>query len=460
MYKRAIVVFLLSITVGIPSLGVKSTVAALPIEQPNIKIESEKVEEKILNTKKIQVEINSISSYVGNNFIVRNETGLVEEKPDVAFSSHLQEYLAVWYVDRPGNDEIQAQRISKDGSLIGNMIYVSAGPGAERRYPSVIYNSKHQEYLVVWEHYEGANGNSIRGRRVSENGQVLGTADIIIRDPGYNLYTPAKPVVSYAFTSDKYLVVWEEAFHPTVVTSIMGRVISPSGIPEGSEIAISDDPGGDPRRKPDLAYNRKRNEYLVVWQLYENAFGNTSIYARRVTGNGNLLFPTPIEIARANNTFTNPSVAAIPTATNEGQYLVVWELPYGDLHIAGRLVKGDGNPEGQYFYIAWSSEDEVNPVVAGSEDSNRYYVVWSRPTSGQFVYDYISGRGVSTTGALVGEETYVGGFPLADHAAIASGSNGEFNVVFDDQRPPAIDSGIYGQVLGNRIYLPVTITTR
>ncbi|HDN78827.1 MAG TPA: hypothetical protein ENG33_00005, partial [Chloroflexi bacterium] len=37
----------------------------------------------------------------------------------VAYNPDWQEYLVVWYNDRPGNDDIQAQRVSKDGNLVG-----------------------------------------------------------------------------------------------------------------------------------------------------------------------------------------------------------------------------------------------------------------------------------------------------------------------------------------------------
>jgi hypothetical protein len=272
--------------------------------------------------------------------------------------------------------------------------------------------------LVVWRRYESAKGYSIQGRRVSATGQVLGNADIIIRDFGYNFYTPNDPAVAYAFTSDKYLVVWDETFHPLPIQrDILGRVVSSSGTPEGSQFVISKDPGNVPRESPDLAYNRKRNEYLVVWQEYHSS-SIDKIIGRRVTGGGAPLNPAGIVIEAVTVSSTNPSVAALPNATAEGQYLVVFELLFpGDSDIYSRFVSGVGVVgAGQYF--AGSLEDETNPSVAGSESANRYLIVWSRPTTPPIVYDYIEGRTISSTG-LMGGNMYVGGFPLADNAVVS-----------------------------------------
>ena len=362
----------------------------------------------------------------------------------------------VWYNDRPGNDDIRGQRVSKNGTLVGGQFYISAGAGAERRYPTVAYNSKHDQYLIVWEHNDGL-WNSIRARRVSGTGVVLDTTDIVIFS-GSNIITPAKPAVEYAYTSDKYLVVWQETFHPIPIqTDILGRVVTSSGTPDGSSFTISKDPGNNPRREPDLAYNRKRNEYLVVWQQYHSS-SIDNVIGRRVTGGGVPLNPAEIVIHAVSVSSTNPSVAALPNATADGQYLVVFELQYtpGDNHIYSRFVSGEG-VVGANQYIAWSLEDETHPAIASSEVSNQYLVAWSRPTSPPIVYDYIAGRAVSTTGALIGAEKYIGGFPLADHAIISSGPSGDFLVAFKDQQPPSVDSGIYGQLWGNRTYLPLTL---
>jgi uncharacterized protein YlbG (UPF0298 family) len=139
---------------------------------------------------------------------------LNEQSPSIAYNSQRQEYLVVWYNDHPGNDDIFAQLVSSNGVLLRGPFSVSYGSGADRRYPDIAYNSKHDQYLVVWEHYDTSSGYyGVKGRRVDGSGLVLDANDISI-ESGSNLHTPSKPAVSYAYTSDRYLVVWEDVWHP------------------------------------------------------------------------------------------------------------------------------------------------------------------------------------------------------------------------------------------------------
>jgi hypothetical protein len=48
---------------------------------------------------------------------------------------------------------------------------------------------------------------------------------------------------------------------------------------------------------------------------------------------------------------------------------------------------------------------------------------------------------------------HLGGL-VADHPSVAGGSIGDFLTVFDDT-PLTADSGIYGQLIGNRVYIPI-----
>jgi hypothetical protein len=162
---------------------------------------------------------------------------------------------------------------------------------------------------VVWEQNDISSGYSIKGRRIGGAGGVLDSVDIDIRSYGYNLYTPTKPAVAYASTSDRYLVVWAETWHPIPITyDIYGQVITSAGALEGSRFSISTNTAI--LEEPDVAYNRHANRYLVVWQNRNGAL--CDIYAQQVHGGGGL-FQSPITIAYFTAPSTNPSVAAIPT---------------------------------------------------------------------------------------------------------------------------------------------------
>lgn len=72
--------------------------------------------------------------------VLISDVALDSKNPVVAYNSTREQYLVVWYNDRPGNDDIQAQRLDKNGKPIGGQFFISAGPDHERRYPAVAYN--------------------------------------------------------------------------------------------------------------------------------------------------------------------------------------------------------------------------------------------------------------------------------------------------------------------------------
>ena len=401
---------------------------------------------------------------IGSNFTIANDSSLTETNPAVAYNPDLGEYLVVWYNDRPGNDDIQAQRVSTNGTLVGSPFYIAAGAGAERRFPDVAYNSDDKEYLVVWQETDNSTSQTtIRGRRVSWTGNLLtGVFNIFTGDPSL------EPAVAYSTTSHKYLIVWY--WFDMTGDNIMGRTYSTStGL--GSVQYISQDTTGSiPRGQPDVAYCSTRDEFLVVWRQFASG-SNWDIYARLVAGDGTLLSPASIVVSTLGHDETTPAVAALPLNSNEGDYLVVWEMNTGsDTGIYALTVNVDigGSPSvGSFPLIVYdSSENESAPAVAGNENGKRYLVTWKQHYKmdlggGLFLeFDGIAGRAVSSDGKLsdgtfMDPGTWIGGM-AAVNSAIAAGPLGDFLVAFDDTGLTS-SRGIYGQVWGYRTYLPLAI---
>jgi hypothetical protein len=399
----------------------------------------------------------SAGSPMGTPFPIRAETE-VEVNPAIAYNSQWQEYMVVLWNDRPGNDDIRAERVARDGRLLGGR-WVAAGSGAERRYPDVAYNNQSNDYLVVW--VEEAGGVSyVKTQRLWADGELKG-GPVTVFSGVIGAQTSAYPAVAYASTSDNYLVVWElEVLIPTpapghTVTSIVGRVVDSDGSTPFPEFVISQDPDTKPREQPDLAYNRHANGFLVVWQQWDSTYNLWDIHGRLINGDGGTPFASFLIDNWMVNT-TAPAVAAIPSTSTSYKYLVVWEkLGVGGRDIYARLIEENGTPAPGGFYVsADTTIDESAPAVAGDEAGQRYLVTWRHPLG---VVDVpIHGRAVSTGGDLLYGEAEFGG-PTADYPAVAAGSTGTFLVAWQDKPVFATNTDIYGQFWGNRVYLPAVV---
>lgn len=396
---------------------------------------------------------------IGGNFPISN---LSEDQvePAVADNTQRQEYLVVWRNDWPGNDDIYGQRVSKAGQLVGPWFAIAFGAGAERRWPDVAYNSRQNEYLVVWEHDDGTWPN-IRGRRVSATGELQGSEITIGTGPALAVRTT--PAVDYAYTEDQYLVGWERHVSGSVSNDVEGQVLSSSGAFEGSNFLIAEGTWSASHERPDLAYNRSRNEFLVAWERWNGS--QHDVYGRRVKLAGG---PAPLGASFAitdwANEETDPAVAAIPRPSGVGQYLVVFSADLcGVGTIQGQRVTGEGNLEGSRFNVAGSTScqgsipDLSRPAIAGDEGAEQYLVAWTQ-TSALIANAFVGAQVISIGGAPVGQETELGG-NVADHVAVAGGGAGDYLVAFDDQPPFTNGRDIYGQLWGSVTETPTPTVT-
>jgi len=402
------------------------------------------------------IRANLDAGQIGSLLDISADPGLREVRPAVAYNPDRQEYLVVWYNDLAGNDDIHAQRITKDGAKIGNAVCVSCGPGVERRFPSVAYNSRQHEYLVVWEAHGTAVVN-IAARSLSAMAQPLGNEFAVTLDVG-----PAEniqPAVAYSYTANKYLVVfafspWGHNWSIKAVPVFTGGIIG-----TGAPFEISGDPGGKPRSHPALAYNRVRNEFLVAWQQEDSA--HYHVYGRRVTAAALLPVPAFAVSPLMGYDYKRPAVGALSLQPH-GQYLVVFEdYSLGAVQIDALPVRGDGAvPPGGSVTVnspyTWANQSTY-PAVAGNEKARRYLVTWvqrfiASPGPPQIVFDGICAREVSANGNRLGDrETTLMDAP-AERLAVTAGARGDFLIAF--QSPPG-NQNIYGYLWGARSYLPV-----
>ena len=382
--------------------------------------------------------------------------------PAVAYNPILMNYLVVWSNDRPGNDDIYARRLSAHGKHLRPWFSIAAGTGFERRNPDVAFNDALDEFLVVWEEEPHAGYITIRGIRVSKYGELI--PPVIEISSGPALKNCQKPSVAYASTSDKYLVVWQNMVLGGIHSTIEVQVISSSGVPDGGNLSLSATSGSSiSDSNPDVAYNRSHNEYLVVWErVNQNIMPvDADLYGRLVSGNGAPQGPAAESISSEKDDQLNPTVAAIPTVPGEGKYFVAWESLYapGNMNIYGKRLTHDLSSDSFIWMLSTSLLDDSNPSVAADEHSDQFLIAWSQPW-GSGSNSQISVRYFPQETNTQGDSFQIGGYQTGMYSsqpATVAGTSGDFLVAFSDLTLGLPDKDIFGQLLGNRQYIPLTI---
>jgi hypothetical protein len=390
---------------------------------------------------------------IGKPFIIDDEiAGVQTWGPAVAFNSQRQEYLVVWWNDRTGCDDIAGQRVSWNGAPIGAKIWIANGCPADRRYPAVAYNSQDDEYLVAWnEDYV-----DIRGQLLSGTGGITGGAfDIALSVSEASSSYQSNPVVAYAATENKYLVVFDS--HLTTGHGIYARALNRNGSAWGTSFEV-ESLSTSSILQPDLAYNHMTNEFLVVWTQSNPSYWDIRGRRVKMSGGAGTLGSAFWFSCDPSKEDLAPAVAAVPRSPS-GQYLVVWryDASLNDTDIWAQRVDGGGTLEGSAFMVSNNTGYDSAPAVAGSNSNQQYLVTWRselalpppNPT-----LELIVGRSIATNGSFLSDVTWIAGLKPYS-SAVVSGSAGDMLIAYEEYASGETD--IFGVLWGNRVYLPLLV---
>ncbi len=378
-------------------------------------------------------------------------------QPAAVWANNLNTYFVAY---RSSLNEIIVTRVTPSGALNGSFTAASAREFYDRGAPRLAYNTLHKELLVIWEETDTSYNVDIRGRIFDQAGSPIST--VINICGGYAGAQCFHPSVAYSAVQDRYLVVWQRTSIPEASGNIEGAFITSAG---GFETFISVRSSGvyDSFAQPDVAFNHRRNEYLVAFQRVDcsGISCQTDILGHRVNHDGQVLDQSGgILIGDSANPQRDPSVAAYPDPTETECWMIAWTLhddePF-ERHIFFNLLDCGGVPESPFGWpLAYSYFDEYDPSIVWSEILKRYLVVWTQTTFSipELTTTTLWGVEVYSNGTWTSVFRQIGGF-IASNPSVAAGPNGDFLIAFTESilfGPQQIQARLWG----HRVYIPTT----
>lgn len=383
---------------------------------------------------------------LGPEIVISNLDNL-QYSPSIAYNSKHREYLVVWENVWPdGLHDIQAQRLTETGQRVGpSPIFVATG-SKDKMQPDVAYDPVSDRYLVVWIHDVNGDGSNwdISGRFVPWDDSTPALPEFKICDWGSNQWEPA---LAYARAQEEFLVVWMNT-PPSIPSYISARRVKASdgGFPVGGFTISS---AAQDRDNPDVAYNLARNEYLVTFDVEDSSW---DIHALRLRGDGVALGGGEFTIAGWSDNEQVPAVAACDQAD---QYLVAWQSLVGsDYDLFARFIKGDGTPESVHEISAFAGDQEQVQVSCNSA-GREYMLAWQET----IIQTGISGRLISTEKKLGLGFQVVAPAPGAGNAYPGlAGGNVNYLVAWEHPRSGSAYQDIHGRlVIPHSLFLPVIL---
>lgn len=239
-------------------------------------------------------------------------------QPDVVYNTQDFEYLIVWQGDDnvgglvDDEFEIFAQRINGTGGGVGQNDYRLSDMGGvgdatyDAFHPAAAYNSRHNEYLVVWQGDDNVGGlldneYEVFSQRLNATLGGLGSNDYRLSDVGgigdVSRVVQWGPEIAYNSSLDQYLVTWggednvdgmvnneSEIFVQMLTWNIIGLGPNDERISDAGGLGST----SSPTFSPVVAANSWNGQFLVAWYGEDTVgalvTGEQEIFVQRVDG--------------------------------------------------------------------------------------------------------------------------------------------------------------------------------
>jgi hypothetical protein len=300
---------------------------------------------------------------------------LDEFSPEVAYNSNRHEYFVVWHDAGFQSRSVMGKRLDRWGNAIAEYT-IAYDATRDSAQASVAYDPVNDRYLVTYLRDAAGDGSDwdLYARIVPWDGPSASYTEL----PVVTWVTHQwRPRVAYAGTQQEFFVTWWNEDQTGAVPSYVSGVrINPfNAATLGSTMVISSGP--DHRFLPEIAYNRARNEYLIVFTVFVGGQGD--VWAVRLNADGTILGGGEFAVAAWADSEDTPKVAASPSANT---WLVVWEsttvADAGEIY--GRFVTHLGVDGAPVQFDGFSINERL-PAVSCIGESSRFLVSWSQQYS-------------------------------------------------------------------------------
>lgn len=351
-------------------------------------------------------------------------------------------YLASWTDQRDGNNDIVGAMINPRKTTVKTNFPLTAAPASQSE-PGVAANTKDKEFLVVWQDQRNGSFRDIYGQRVKHDGSLIGKnfAISMATDDQINA------ALAYGKKMNQYLVVWQDCRNAgTTLTDIYGQLVSHDGKLIGSNFVITKHTANS--YEVSVAYNSTDDDFLIVWEDDRSTtVGNNNIYGQRISSGGKLL-GSEIAISTAPKNQIRPEIAY--NASNK-MYLVVWQdlrsSSITDPDIYGQRIKNTGALDGSNFAISTASAYQGGRLSIATE-AQSFLVTFDDTRNLSTTGGDIYAQRVSVSGALLG-----GNFAISlqkdakSRSSVAhAGPDASYLVIWEDWRNiSSTGTDIYGQ---------------
>jgi hypothetical protein len=296
-------------------------------------------------------------------------------------------------------------------------------------------------FVVVWSSLsQDGDSNGIFGQRYAGTGEPLGPE---FRVNTYTTDFQAIPAVA-SDSSGNFVVVWQSLGQDGDSHGVFGQRYDSTGAPLGPEFRVNTYTTAD-QRHPAVASDSS-GRFVVVWSSFSQDGSDDGVFGQVFTSSG-----VPLGPEFQLNTYTT-SAQAFPDLVSDssGNLVVVWSSPQdgSGSGVFGKRYDITGAPLGPEFRVnTYTTNTQFGPAVASGSSGN-FVVVWQSYHQDGSSFG-VFGQLYDSSGAPIGPQFRVNTntTDYQGHPAAASDSSGNFVVVWqsNSQNPFPGWYDIFGQ---------------
>ena len=307
-------------------------------------------------------------------------------------------------------------------------------------YPAVASDSA-GNFVVVWQSYrqpEDGSGYGVFAQRFASNGAPIGTE---FQVNTYTYRNQTRPSVA-ADSAGDFVVVWQSLYQDGDLYGVFGQRFASSGARLGAEFQVNTYTT-DYQRDPAVASDSVGN-FVVVWQSRAQDRSDFGVFGQRFASNGAQV-GTEFQV----NTYT-PNAQRYPAVASDaaGDFVVAWQSPQdgSDYGVFSQRFASTGARLGAEFQVNSFTFDNQAKAAVASGSAGNFVIVWQ--SHNQDGSDYgVFGQRYTSNGTPLGQEFQINTFTPDNqiNAAVASDAAGDFVVAWASYRQDGSSFGVFGQ---------------
>ncbi len=306
--------------------------------------------------------LNTPGAVIVQAFFVGNNKG-TSTQPDIVWRSAQDQFCIVWVDTADGTGDLYGElRRADSGAVVVDDTVLRDVLAGTLETPRVVYNATRDAHWIAYvsKGAEAPSTESVFGFGFDGGLTTMTTPVTVLSSTAGE---EARPAIAWDSAMDQYLVVFESK-SPTFY-DVFGQRVRPDGSLVGGNFAIANDPASTREQSAGVSFASSSNTYLVVWDEGPDG-GPFDLEGREVGADG-----TPVgavlEISQTGMAATNETFPAV--AYGPGQWLTIWQdgRNLADFDIWGqRVAPGSASAT---LVSAKDSPDPFSPPVDGVNDT-------------------------------------------------------------------------------------------